>query len=73
VAGPLPHSKQVQQMAETFLADFRQEIEAAEVVLRKSTEFRNTFRTSLATDAVLSKDSAEQLGVFQQDFSIAAK
>ena len=55
MAGPLPHSKQVQQMAETFLADFRQEIQSAEALLKKSSECRNIFRTSLATDAVLSK------------------
>lgn len=55
MAGPLPHSKQVQEMAETFLADFRREIQAAEALLKSSAEFRHIFRTSLAADAVLSK------------------
>lgn len=55
MAGPLPHSKQIELMAEKFLADFRQEVGAAEALLKKSAGFRNIFRTSLATDAVLSK------------------
>lgn len=55
MAGPLPHSKQIECMADTFLSDFRQEVVAAELLLKKSAGFQNIFRTSLASDAVLSK------------------
>lgn len=55
MAGPLPHSKQIECMANAFLSDFRQEVGAAESLLKKSAGFQNIFRTSLATDAILSK------------------
>jgi len=55
VAGPLPHSKQIEDMAKNFLADFRQEVVVAEALLKTSAGFRKIFHTSLAADAVLSK------------------
>lgn len=55
MAGPLPHSAQVQQLAETFLSEVAAEIAKAHGTLKKSAEFRKIYRVSLATDAVLSK------------------
>jgi hypothetical protein len=55
MAGPLPHSAQVQRLAETFLGEVAAEISKAHVTLRKALGFRRIYRISLATDAVLSK------------------
>jgi hypothetical protein len=55
MAGPLPHSTQIQKLAETFLGEVGAEISKAQCRLTKSVEFRRIYRISLATDALLSR------------------
>jgi hypothetical protein len=55
MAGPLPHSLQIQALAEKFLADVEAEIAKSRRILSKSREFRTIYRISLAADAALSR------------------
>ena len=55
MAGPLPHSAQIQNLAEKFLGDVEAEISKAHSTLSKSVDFRRIYQISLAADAVLSK------------------
>lgn len=55
MAGPLPHSVQIERLAEAFLGDVAVELGKARETLKKSASFRKIYRVSLAADAVLSK------------------
>lgn len=55
MAGPLPHSAQVQKLAESFLREVAAEISKAHAQLNKSAEFTRIYQVSLAADCVLSK------------------
>jgi hypothetical protein len=55
MAGPLPHSAQIQELADNFLTEISVAISEAHDTLKRSVEFRKIYRVSLATDAVLSK------------------
>jgi hypothetical protein len=55
MAGPLPHSTQIQKLGEIFLNEVADEISKAQSKLKKSAEFRRIYRISLAADAVLSR------------------
>jgi hypothetical protein len=55
MAGPLPHSFQIQKLSENFLDEIALELKRAKSTLSKSSEFAKIYQISLATDAVLSK------------------
>jgi hypothetical protein len=55
MAGPLPHTSQVQQLAESFIDEVKAETLKSLAYLKNSAEFRRVYRISLAADAVLSK------------------
>ena len=55
MAAPLPHSAQVQKLAESFLKEVASEISKAHTQLSKSAGFTKIYQVSLATDSVLSK------------------
>jgi hypothetical protein len=55
MAGPLPHSATIQSEADAFIDEVVSATLDASKKLKKSPEFRWIYRTSLATDAVLSK------------------
>lgn len=55
MAGPLPHTSQLQQLADTFLGEVEAEWGKALLSLKGSPEFRKIYRISLAADAALSR------------------
>lgn len=61
MAGPLPHTSQVQTMMEDYIDDAKEVIDGYFASLRHSAQFRGIYRISLATDAVLSKLSAPNM------------
>lgn len=55
MAGPLPHTKDIRQMMEDYLEDSQGIVSQSFAVARRSPGFMAIYKTSLATDAVLSK------------------
>ena len=55
MAGPLPHTFQIQSLAEAFIDDVAAEIAKAHKQLKASAGFRKVYRISLAADCILSK------------------
>ena len=58
---PLHHSKEIQNMMEKYLDDTNLIIDGALALLRNSKVFRQIYKVSLATDAVLSKLSTNKM------------
>lgn len=55
MSGPLPHTSELQAMADEYLADAVALLSKSLNSLRKTSQFRSVYRNSLAADAVLSK------------------
>lgn len=62
MAGPLPHTTQVQEMMEGYLDDAEKMIDDFLRLSRGSSNFRSIYRISLAADAVLSKLATRKTG-----------
>lgn len=55
MVGPLPHTSEIQEMAEEFLGDALKFIQVLFGKMKATAEFRQVFKVCLATTAVLSK------------------
>jgi hypothetical protein len=59
MAGPLPHSAQIQEQSEHFLKEVQEKISLAHSKLRNSNHFRQIYKASLAAHAVISHISKQ--------------